>query len=326
MTERSVLTGAGAEALRRSDDRIVITGAGGWIGLATLELLHNSLGAEAFRNRVHGFGSQARRLELRDGITVEQRPLAEIGTLNATPTTLLHTAFLTKDRAERMSEPDYVAANRDIRDTVFNALDPIGVDRLFLASSGAAGFASAPDASPAMRLYGQLKLDDEQLFAEWTQAQSRTAVIGRLFALSGPYINKHDTYALASFVLDAVAGRKIQVRAPHRVVRGYAAIREVMSLVFALLHDEPGVSHFETGGEAVELADIAAAVARSLGGPGVDRAPHTATIEDRYAGDDAAYQALLTRFGIRHVPFPQQVIETAELLSPERISKEAVSA
>src|SRR5206468_11290266 len=128
--------------------------------------------------------------------------------LPSRPTILLHTAFLTKDCAARMSEADYVAQNQAIRLTVLDALDSVGVNRLFLASSGAAAHADDPAASPAMRLYGSMKRDDEQIFADWADETSNRVVAARLFALSGPYINKPETYALASFILDALAGNR----------------------------------------------------------------------------------------------------------------------
>ncbi|MEO6361381.1 MAG: NAD(P)-dependent oxidoreductase [Sphingomicrobium sp.] len=308
--------------MKSSTERIVITGAGGWIGMATLELLRNSLGPAAFQEHVRAFGSQDRTLLLRDGTVVEQRSLAELARLDNQPTILLHTAFLTKDRAEQMDEREYVEANEAIRATVLGALDRIGVDKLFVASSGAAGYADKPEASTAMRLYGAMKLDDERIFAQWASERSKMAVIARLFALSGPYINKPETYALAGFILDALAGRRILVRAPHPVVRGYVAIRELMSLVFALLMERDArVVHFETGGEAMELGDAAKIVSDALGGAGVDRAPAAGGVPDHYAGDDEAYRLLLKAADLHHVDFRQQVIETADFLI-ERASRD----
>jgi UDP-glucuronate decarboxylase len=76
----------------------VITGAGGWIGLATLDLLHVALG-DQFGKRVRAFGSSTRVLRLNDGTQVLQRPLGDLAWLPHEPTIVLHTAFLTKDRA-----------------------------------------------------------------------------------------------------------------------------------------------------------------------------------------------------------------------------------
>ena len=60
-----------ANSLRSSEARILVTGAGGWIGSATLELLAEALGPERFRRRVRAFASRGRSIALRCGVPVE---------------------------------------------------------------------------------------------------------------------------------------------------------------------------------------------------------------------------------------------------------------
>ena len=306
------LAPAARETLARTDHRIVVTGAGGWLGLATLELLRDALG-EAFATRVVAFGSNARVLRLRTG-EVAQRPLVELAALPPAPTRVLHYAFLTKDRAAAMADDAYAAACAHIRETVLAALGPIGATAIFVASSGAAARADDPAAARELRLYGRLKRDDEDAFAAWTEARNTRAVIARVFNLTGPYINKHSAYAMASFILDALAARPIAVRAPREVVRGYVPIRELVSLALLLLLDGAGVTRFETGGDALELGEVAAAVAGVLGGT-VTRAAITDAAADRYLGDEVGYAALLARHGITRTPLWEQIAETAAYLA-----------
>ncbi len=301
-------------ALCASDRRIVITGAGGWLGLATLELLAEALGSE-LADRVRCFGASDRSLALLDGTRVDQRPLDRLAELDERPTLLLHLAFLTKDRAEDMAEADYRRANRGLSQRVLDNLNRIGATAVFVASSGAAQFADDPSRSAAMRLYGELKRADEEAFAGWAARSGRRATIARIFNIAGPHINKLQSYALSTFILDALAGRPITVRAPHRVVRGYVAIRELMSLVLALLLDEqPGVLRFDTGGTAMELEQVALAVAATTGGA-VARAAVTSAAEDVYVGEAATYDRLLAERGIATVSFAQQVAETEAFLA-----------
>ena len=298
--------------------RIVITGASGWIGRATLALLKDTLGPE-FQERVRCFGSSRRTLQIDQGVEVEQFALDELSDMDQRPTLLLHLAFLTKDRVGSMDDAAYRAANRSLSASVRDALEPIGVDRLFIASSGAAAFADDLSAAADLRLYGGLKRDDENMFAAWAEQapQQRRVAIARIFSLSGPYINKHQTYALASFILDALAERPVRVEAPIRVVRSYVAIREVVSLLFAILLREGGepVVRFDTGGTAMELGDVASTVSTVLGGGGVDRAMIGEGRENHYAGNDAHYRALLSAYNIEPVGFDAQIVETAAYLS-----------
>ena len=298
--------------------RIVIVGAGGWIGRTVIALLHEALGARAFAERVVCFGSRANTLDVDDGLCVQVRPLADLVGLEHTPTLLLHLAFLTKDRVGRMSTDDYVRANRALSQTVLGGLDAIGVDRLFVASSGAAAFADDELAAPDLRLYGGLKRDDEQVFADWARAEpeARRTVIARIYSVSGPWINTQDVYALAGLILDALAERPVEVRAPMRVWRSYVAVREVVSLAVAALlaKNEPTVLRFDTGGAALELGEVGARVAEVFGAEALRR-PVTDPTDNRYVGDDAAYAALLRRHDVAHPPLTEQIVETAAYLA-----------
>lgn len=293
--------------------RIVITGAGGWLGLVTLDRLKTALGS-AFDSTVWAFGSTTRDLVLRDGSVVRQRPLSELSRLPSAPTWLFHFAFLTKDRAETMEEDAYRAANGEIRNVVLNALDVIGAEAVFVASSGAAYKASDPTASAAMRLYGALKLSDEEAFAVWGAQSAKRVVLARVFNVTGPYINKHQAYALASFILDGLAGRSIAVRAPRPVIRAYVAIEELLALALAELGTQCGVSRFDTGGDPLELADVAKVVASQCGNGDVNRATITQPGADVYHGDVEAYRNLLCRHGIAPVSLPQQIAKTIDYL------------
>jgi nucleoside-diphosphate-sugar epimerase len=211
-----------------------------------------------------------------------------------------------------------VRSNRILSRAVLEALEVIGVDRLFVASAGAAAFADDASAADNLRCYGRLKLDDEALFAGWAEdaVDSRRVAIARIYSVSGPHINKHQTYALASFVLAALADQPIEVYAPMRVIRSYVAVRDLLSLVIAALLAPEGESvlRFDTGGEALELAEVAASVARVLGGK-VLRQPSIEPQENRYVGDASTWIALLARFDLTELSIDEQVAETAAWLA-----------
>jgi nucleoside-diphosphate-sugar epimerase len=120
------------------------------------------------------------------------------------------------------------------------------------------------------------------MFESWARETGARAAIARIFNLSGPYINKPDRYALASFIVDALAERPIEIRAPRRVVRGYVAVEDLVALAFSILLDGGrGALLFETGGEPVDLEAVAHLVSEQLGNvpvPMSDRTPTSATI------------------------------------------------
>jgi nucleoside-diphosphate-sugar epimerase len=310
--------GAAAASLLAGADRVVVTGAGGWLGMATLEMLAGLLGP-AFAERVVCFGARPRRLRLRGGGEAVQHALGDIAALPPAPSLVLHLAFLTQGPQMTLSAADYAAANRALSRQVRGALVPLGARAVFQASSGAAGLADPAGGPQSKALYGWLKAEDEAAFAGWAEAEGRAVLIGRLFNLSGPYINRRSTYALASFIADALAGRPVEVRAAAPVWRSYVAIGELMSVVLAwLARAAEGVARFETAGaETLEAGDIAARVAAVLR-PGLEVRrprfdPHAPA--DRYVGDGAAYHALRRAAGVDAVDFDAQVRATARYMA-----------
>ncbi len=302
------------EVLATTNARIVITGASGWFGRATIEMLADALGAQ-FRHRVACYGSSSRVLQINPGLTVEQRPLSQMAALPCMPTWVFHFAYLTKDRAEAMTEAEYVAANRAISAAVIDCLGAIGTESVFVASSGAASVADDTRSGPAMALYGAMKRDDENAFAAWADTHRQNAVIARVFNVSGPHINKHGAYALASLIIDALAGRPPTVKSPRPVIRGFVAMRELMSLVVCLMADtKGGITRFDSGGDPIELGALAQMIADVLNAPGWVRADVTDPAGDVYTGNDSAYQALRAAHGVPAISLVDQIVETAAFL------------
>ncbi len=303
--------------LRRAGLRVVVTGSSGWLGMAALEMLSGALGLD-FERRVVCFGSSRRELILRSGLRVAQRPLAELPSLEPAPSLVLHLAYLTRDKISQMPLAEYAEINRGISSQVVGALGRIGARAIFVASSGAVYEAiRMPDHPQAV--YGALKLEDEARFAAWAEQAGSSAILARVFNISGPYINKRGTYALASFIADALSKRPIEVRADRPVIRSFVAVDELFSVVFHLMLEEgPIVWRFDTAGEEVEVGELAAQVEEALGGvrttkPRLIRHPEP----DRYVGAAEPYASLCARAGVARVALREQILETARFIEAE---------
>jgi nucleoside-diphosphate-sugar epimerase len=311
-----------AARLRESGYRVLVTGASGWLGQAAVEMVAQALGP-AWPARVLCFGSSARTLPLRGGRVAAQRPLAEMAALPTRPSVLLHFAYLTREKVADRSPADYVATNRAISQQAAEAAARVGVDRVFLSSSGAVYAALAAPASddPAL-LYGRLKLEDEALFARFAdQAAGRRLLTARLFNLSGPYINKLGSYALASFIEQARRGGRIEIRAAHPVIRSYTSAENLLGVAFGALLAEGGepAQCFDTAGEieveVQELADVVRAAVNPAAS--VQRAAYSPAGADRYVGDGRLYHELAARHGVTAHGLRQQVDDTARYLTDE---------
>ncbi|MES2355317.1 MAG: NAD(P)-dependent oxidoreductase [Pseudomonadota bacterium] len=316
--EPIVFTGLAATALRESDDRIIVTGASGWIGMTTLEMLHGIFGSR-FPRRVVCFGSNARTLTLRNGVSIEQKPLDRLGDLPSYPSTLLHYAYLTREKTFDRPLGEYIATNRNISSYIESQALRIGVERIFITSSGAVYNTDRSLTSDIENnAYGFLKLEDEKRFIKLAGIANARIAVARVFNVAGPYINKWNSYALASIVLDALRGYEIAIKSSHRVVRSYTEIAQLVSMAFAFLYslDSEKVLLFDTAGEEeIEIGALATTVNQALGvNVPVKRAALHSAREDRYVGDGGEYLSRSYAYGVDVCPLKKQIQKTAAYL------------
>jgi nucleoside-diphosphate-sugar epimerase len=297
-----------------------VVGATGWLGQATLDILDSVLGSQ-FVQRVIALGSHGREIKLRTGRTVRIHALDNLVNLPADKRyAFLHYAFLTRDKVPTCSHDDYVANNAAITDTVTHTIAARKTIGLFIPSSGAVYRKDGTvDDNLTANPYGVLKLRDEAHFAQLAGQEGFPLAIIRLFNLAGPYINKVNTYALSSIILDVLRGGPVTLRASHPVIRSYVSILDVIDLALCTLSDceHPIAKPFDTAGEReIELGELAQLCATVLGRPDIriERPPPRQEPADRYVGDGAVMHARAALYGKALAPLPDQINNTADFL------------
>lgn len=304
--------------LNASEHRFVVTGSSGWLGRATLEMLRRSLG-EAFRRRVIAIGTKSGELQLSDGL---RSPVEALSSWKGDPSNsliLFHYAFLTKDRVAHLSEPDYIAANRAISTTVRRWLSNGRIKGVIMPSSGAVyDVLYNKDRDGDANLYGRLKLEDEEVFAQACEATSAHLVIPRVFNLSGPFINKFDSYALASIIVNVLRDEPISLRAAYPVIRSYVYIGDLIELCLRdVMARASGITRFDTAGEVeLEIGDLAKIVCIQLGSPNlpINRPPFASNRKDLYLGNRQQLMAVAQQCNVTMLPIDQQIFETASYI------------
>ena len=306
-----------AVALADPSRHFVLTGGGGWLGRAALEILDGVYGADLVR-RVTVFGAGAKVLVLRSGRRIESRPFAEIAGLEKTGPTILHFAYLTRGYAAQMPLAVYLAINRELSSTVAELAERRGAQGLLLPSSGAVYRKDRTlDRDLAGNPYGVLKREDEERFGELAERRGFPAVVFRIFNLSGPFMNHPAHYALGSILSDIVAGLAIDIKADHPVFRSYTHVGDVLTLALSLLVRGEGAGPLDTGGQpAIEIGALARRAARLLGQPDLDiRRPQFESQEpDIYVGDSGRFEVLAEAAGLRLRALDEQIVETAAFL------------
>jgi UDP-glucuronate decarboxylase len=300
-----------AARLRDGEERIAVTGATGWLGRVTLDLLRDALGEEAFARRVGAFASRARTV---DGIDV--RALASLSD-DAPYDVIAHYAFVTREHAAEQGLDAYVAANAAISLQVLRALERGGVTGLFYTSSGAVydaegGLETDLRANP----YGALKHLDELAFAQACRVVGAGCAIARVFNISGPHMVKPRLFALGDLVLCALAGKPLVVKARHPVRRSFVAATDVAALGLSLaLAGEDAV--FDTAGDrVVELGELAELVRAEIAATlPVHRDYDPSGPAHEYVGRAGEMAGLARRHDVRLSCLEQQIRDTASGLT-----------
>ncbi len=319
-TDRLSFSPAVARRLADAEHTIVVTGGGGWLGQATLEMLEHALG-ETFAARVRVFGSARRQLRLRSGRTIESAPLANLARVPPQPCLIAHYAFLTRDRVAGLSLKDFVEQNDAISSFVAAEAGRLGAAGVFVPSSGAVyGRDHVIETNLETNPYGAMKARDEGRFLELTEAGATRALTIRVFNLAGPFINKITSYALSSILMDIRAGGPIMLRADRPVLRSYVHVRDVVDLAFALLTRPapPPTQPFDTAGEIeVEVSELARRAARVMGRPEItiERPSLGAGAADRYVGDGHTMAALAAAEALPFATLDDQIRDTARYLA-----------
>jgi len=305
-----------ADALCGTDEFVAVTGATGWFGAVALDLLYEALGDHA-PGRVVGYASSAREVAVSNGRTVTVRPLVDLVSQDPPPTTLLHFAFLTRDKVAALGVDAYTSQNVAITATVLDAIAKHKPRHVIVTSSGAVysstgGLVSDLRSDP----YGTLKHVDELAFRSATRDAGGVCVIPRVFSVAGARMTKPGLYALGSMIETAKEGGPIEVRARGPVFRSYCGVDEVVALsLWAVLSGREAV--FDTCGTVVEMGDLARLVAKAHGldDDVVRRAWDPDVVPDRYVGDGRMMQALAAESGLSLSPLSVLIRQTSDWLA-----------
>jgi nucleoside-diphosphate-sugar epimerase len=290
-----------AQAL--GNDRVLVTGASGWLGRTALDLLA-PLGLPTL-----AVASRARIIRVGD-CKIECRVWEDREVAAFAPTVVLDCAFLTRDRVADLPLDEYVAANRTLTERLVYATQLAGVRLALTISSGAAVYPHDALNGPIEdNPYGYLKREAEQRLAQAAAESAAVPVVVRAWSISGAHLQKPQGYALGSMIRDADAGA-IRIMARHPVFRRYVLAEELLALGIA--EGSVGPATIDSGGELVEMAELAARIAAVVNPDAViTRDDVDPRDPDRYHSDGQDWQQRCRSWDFASMPLGRQIEITA---------------
>jgi UDP-glucuronate decarboxylase len=226
-------------------DRVVITGATGWMGrelIARLIDTRPDLPTLAIASTPRAFSVGRKRLE---ALAWDHDAIAEWG-----PTLLVHLAFRTREHLTGGQYEAYIAANINLSASAARLYTLPSLRGAVIASSGAA-------VSMTGEPYGALKQQDEATFTQLGLQSGIPTVIARIWSVSGSHCPKPHLFALYDLIRQAESTDPvIRIRASHEVRRKYVDAGEFLEV--ALSGAGLGRSGtIDSAGALVELTELA---------------------------------------------------------------------
>ena len=304
------------EILQSDSRQIIVTGATGWLGMASLSMLSDAMGAE-FDKRVTAYGAAEKRIVLRDR-QIRILPLSELSSNKCKMPLLLHLAFITRERTKDMSSLDFMRRNIEISETVEKFANLSRPSGLFLPSSGAVHLEMGDD--PRLtNPYGFLKFQDENTFGSMFPNLDKAAII-RIFNISGPFLHKSDTFALSKILKEIEQSGVVRIESDYYVRRSYVYVGEVVELAFQImlgLVNSPNTPFDTRGSEVIEIEELAARCIKVLGKmnirierPEID----SSKIENSYVGSEEPISSIYANAKLKRMNLNQQIELTNKFL------------
>jgi nucleoside-diphosphate-sugar epimerase len=232
-----------------SDDRVLVTGAGGWFGRTAIAMTRG-VGLDLLAT-----GSKDQHIDIDGrGQAVQAQSLEAISAFK--PTVVIDTAFVTRERLSVLGHKTYVETNQKLIDQSIAIASLPSVKKYIGFSSGATmHLAGHTSFSLEENPYAAQKRIYESKVSEMAAELQSNVSVARVWSVTGSYCTKPNSFAFTDLIAQAKVGL-IEIKAKHLVFRRYCAIEDVLAL--AML-PSPTVSDpfFDTGGDLIEIGDLA---------------------------------------------------------------------
>ncbi|MDH6537268.1 NAD-dependent epimerase/dehydratase family protein [Aurantimicrobium minutum] len=281
-----------------NEHKLVITGAGGWLGTELLEKLLEEHGPEKIINNVVCLGSHSRTKTLSDGTEIPVQLFTDSIEIQDVAG-FVHLAFLTRDKVATYGTEDYSFRNLAITSRAIELIEQIRPRWIATVSSGAV---FSKPGGPLENIltanpYGFTKRVEETMLTQVAQEIGANISIGRLWGAMGSFMPVNRAYAVSDFIVQAHSAQQISIRANHEVWRRYCDAGEFMEVLITAAENLKKTS-FDSGGELIELGNLATTISSLMDANTLVSRPNSSGNADRYFPEATQYESLCNELQI----------------------------
>lgn len=286
---------------------IAISGASGWLGNQTLEVIEKSASAESPLL----YTSNGREIVLRgigkrktQGFLESQSPTSLEG--------FIHLAFLTRDKVESIGPKDFISTNLSLISKACQIIESSKPKWVVTVSSGAILDRNSGELESNIEKnpYGFCKRIEELLITQSAQKVGANVVIGRLWGASGQLMPSNSAYALSDFIISAQKDKKINIKSGGKVFRRYLDAGEFMDVLIKAAQSGKSLT-INSGGPRVEIGDLAEMVAQHFSEVEIYRSSALDDVDDYYP-HGSEFENLAEELGVELSDLKIQVSRTVK--------------
>lgn len=287
-----------------SDDRVLITGATGWLGRTAVQMF-----AE-FGVQILCVASRAREFKIGNNIY-----MASAWDLNQitdfSPTYVIDAAYVTREFAAESNLEDYIDTNRLLIDRISELAEFKSIRRLLTFSSGAAKQFANRDDSKELEddPYGYLKSEAENTISELFSNSGVEFSIPRVWSIAGCHVSKISGFAFSDLICQAQKG-EMRINSLGQVYRRYCLAEEV--ILVSMFSDFAKNRVFDTGGELIEIRELAGIIKDQSKGLSRVIAAEADGEPNNYYSDNSDWQKACLSLGYEPASIREQIIHVQD--------------
>lgn len=301
------------------EETYVITGGSGWVGKNFLFELYKFLSYEEFKKNLFVFGSKDRIIKLRDNKNKKtiNIPVKKLSLINEVlkereKINLVHTAFLTREKVNKLGIKKYIKTNTDITNHVVDFLKIKKESKAVIISSGAATIFEQKNKSQRIiekDPYGFLKLEEEKKISKIVPSLTL-----RIYGLTGKFIRDPNLFALGNFLIDAKNKNHLKIISKYHVIRSYGCASDIAKLGIKWLSREAKTELLYAATDTISIYELAIKITNLYNLNPIESDIDENLSKDDYSCETYVFKNYLKTSGIKITNLEKQIQETFEYI------------